>query len=90
MAQIIALFVLSVRQLRINHERNGIRYTTKTYNLFTVCVGGLTLIIPIVAPAYVFFGFADGIATAIDAKSCWDVSMEFTFLNRTKIGTDIL
>jgi hypothetical protein len=76
--QIIANIALSVTLLR--RSGAGIRYTTATYSLFTACVGGLSvfvLFVPFVPMAffvYGFFGFADGIATAVDAHSCQVVS----------------
>ena len=71
-AQIAVILALSA--LLLGKFGDGIRHTTRAYGMFVGCVGGLTVFYPPAFSAYVFFGFPGGIASALDAKSCWSVS----------------
>jgi hypothetical protein len=66
---VIIILALSVNMLP--KSGYGISDAGRNYSLFTVCVAGLTLIIPHIIPAYVVFGLANGIATAIESSKCW-------------------
>ena len=76
----IATIALSVYLLGHSGEGTPIRYTTATYSLFTACLGGVSVFGPLFFPVYGFFGFADGIALAVDTDSCWVVSCHSALL----------
>lgn len=72
----MTLLVLSSIQVRtFANIVTGIRDTTGKWTMFTVIIGILTFLVPPIWILYAFFAFIDGIATAVDARSCFTVSL---------------
>jgi hypothetical protein len=67
--QVTIMLALSLDML--SKSGYGISNAGRNYSLFAACVAGLTLFVPHTWPAYVLFGLANGIATAIDTSKCW-------------------
>lgn len=72
----IVATILALSIIILHHGDAGIRYTTRTYTLFVACWGLMVLIVPNINVLgwYLIFAFADGIALAVDNRTCWMVS----------------
>jgi len=72
----IVTAILALSIILLHHGDAGIRYTTRTYTLFVACWALMVLIGPNgrVLIWYLLFAFADGIALAVDNRTCWSIA----------------